>query len=103
MTLLEDTPHDPATGDLVNKGFLTDYKIPTARDMPHLEDFKVFFVDTYEDTGPFGAKGIGEGALNPVAGAVANAIQNALGVRFYDLPITRDKILAALQQKEGQQ
>lgn len=103
MTLLEDEPHDPATGDLVNRGFLTDYKIPTARDMPHLEDFKVFFVDTYEDTGPFGAKGIGEGALNPVAGAVANAIQNALGVKFYDLPITRDKILAALNKKEGQQ
>jgi xanthine dehydrogenase molybdenum-binding subunit len=71
--------------------------------MPHLEDFMVFFVDTYEETGPFGAKGIGEGALNPVAGAVANAIQNALGVRFYDLPITRDKILVALHKKEGQQ
>ena len=54
--------------------------------MPDLEDFEVFFVDTYEKTGPFGAKGIGEGALNPVAGAVANAIQNALGVRFYELP-----------------
>jgi xanthine dehydrogenase molybdenum-binding subunit len=103
MTLLEDMPQDPKTGDLVNRGFLTDYKIPTTRDMPQLEDFKVFFVDTYEKTGPFGAKGIGEGALNPVAGAVANAIQNALDVRFYDLPITRDMILLALHHKEGRQ
>ncbi len=101
MATLEDVTHDLKTGDLENRGFLTDYKIPSAMDMPHLEDFKVFFVDTYESTGPFGAKGIGEGALNPVAGAVANAIQNAIGARFYELPITRDKILAALRQREG--
>jgi len=101
MATLEDVPHDPRTGELANRGFLTDYKIPSAMDMPHLEDFKVFFVDTYEPTGPFGAKGIGEGALNPVAGAVANAIQNAIGARFYELPITRDRILAALRQREG--
>jgi xanthine dehydrogenase molybdenum-binding subunit len=103
MALLEDMIYESKTGDLVNRGFLTDYKIPNARDMPSLEEFKVFFVDTYENTGPFGAKGIGEGALNPVAGAVANAIQNALGVRFYELPITRDKILTMLHQKEDYQ
>jgi xanthine dehydrogenase molybdenum-binding subunit len=101
MVVNEDLPYDTSTGDLLNHGFLADYKVPTARDMPNLEDFNVFFVETYEPTGPFGAKGIGEGALNPVAGAVANAIQNALGVRFYQLPITKDMILAALG-KEGQ-
>jgi xanthine dehydrogenase molybdenum-binding subunit len=66
-----------------------------------LDDLTVFFADTYEPTGPFGAKGIGEGALNPVAGAVANAIQNALGIRFYELPITPIKILQALEEKGG--
>jgi xanthine dehydrogenase molybdenum-binding subunit len=99
MTLLEDVPHDPKTGDLLNRGFVNDYKIVTPRDMPDLDKFKVFFVETYEPTGPFGAKGLGEGALNPVAGAIANAIQNALGVRFYQLPITRDKILEAIGGK----
>ncbi len=99
MTTLEDTPYDPVSGDLMNCGYISDYKIPTSRDMPDLEDFTVFFADTYEPTGPFGAKGVGEGALNPVAGAVANAIRNALGIRFYELPITPDRILAAL--KEG--
>ncbi|TEU08523.1 xanthine dehydrogenase family protein molybdopterin-binding subunit, partial [Candidatus Bathyarchaeota archaeon] len=98
MTTLEDTPYDPVSGDLMNRGYISDYKIPTSRDMPDLEDFTVFFADTYEPTGPFGAKGVGEGALNPVAGAVANAIRNALGIRFYELPITPDRILAALKK-----
>ena len=97
MATLEDTPYDPKTGDMMNKGFIVDYKIPTAKDLTTLDNFTVFFADTYEPTGPFGAKGIGEGALNPVAGAIANAIYNAIGVRFYELPITPDKILKALK------
>ena len=103
MTINEDTPYDNRSGDLLNHGFMADYKIPTTKDLPDLEDFHVFFADTYEPTGPFGAKGIGEGALNPVAGAIANAIQSAIGVRFYELPITKDKILAALRMKEAGQ
>ncbi|MBN2334013.1 xanthine dehydrogenase family protein molybdopterin-binding subunit, partial [Candidatus Bathyarchaeota archaeon] len=101
MTINEDTPYDPDSGDLLNHGYIADYKVPTPMDMPDLESLTVFFADTYEPTGPFGAKGIGEGALNPVAGAVANAIQNALGVRFFELPITKDKIMAALKEKEA--
>jgi xanthine dehydrogenase molybdenum-binding subunit len=101
MATVEDLPYDEKTGDLANRGFITDYKVPYAMDMPDLEDFQVFFVDTYEPTGPFGAKGIGEGALNPVAGAVANAIQNALGIRFYELPLTKERILEALRGREG--
>jgi len=101
MATLEDTPYEPATGDLLNHGYITDYKVPMATDLPDLDDFTVFFADTYEPSGPFGAKGIGEGALNPVAGAVANAIQNAIGVRFYELPITPGRILGALRGREG--
>jgi len=101
MTTLEDTPYDPLDGDLKNRGFINNYKIPSTQDLLDLNDLTVFFADTYEPTGPFGAKGIGEGALNPVAGSVANAIQNALGIRFYELPITPIKILKALEQKGG--
>lgn len=97
----EDLPYDPKTGDLLNKGFITDYKIASSDDLPSPENIHIFFVDTYEPTGPFGAKGIGEGALNPVAGAIANAIYNAIGVRFYQLPITPDRILAAMRSKEN--
>jgi xanthine dehydrogenase molybdenum-binding subunit len=101
MSILEDTPYDPETGDLVNGGSIANYKVPTSKDLLDLDALTVFFADTYEPTGPFGAKGIGEGALNPVAGTVANAIQNALGVRFFELPITPIKILKALREKEG--
>jgi xanthine dehydrogenase molybdenum-binding subunit len=99
MTLMEDTAYDSQLGCLLNLGCLKDYKTPNSCDLPNLENFKVFFADTYEPTGPFGAKGIGEGALNPVAGAVANAIHNALGVRFYKLPISPRDILKALEGK----
>ena len=99
MTVLEDTLYDPEDGDLVNGGSIANYKVPTSQDMLALDDLTVFFADTYEPTGPYGAKGIGEGALNPVAGAVANAIQNALGVRFFQLPITPIRILEALREE----
>ena len=51
--------------------------------------------------GPYGAKGIGEPAAAPTAPAIANAIYNAIGVRFYKLPITPEKVLAALREKEN--
>ncbi len=98
-TLIEDTPYDPETGELLNKGIVTDYKIMTSQDIPKLENFYVYFAHTYEPTGPFGAKGIGEAAANPVPAAIANAIANALGIRFYELPITPEKILEALRKR----
>jgi xanthine dehydrogenase molybdenum-binding subunit len=100
MSILEDTPYDLVDGDLVNRGSVANYKVPSTQDLIDLDKFTVFFADTYEPTGPFGAKGIGEGALNPVAGTVANAIQNALGIRFYQLPLTPIRILEALKNKE---
>lgn len=97
--LLEDTGYDEKTGELVNKGFLTDYKMIAAPELPKSEDIEIFFTETYEPTGPFGAKGIGEASLNPVPAAVANAIYNATGIRFRELPITPEKILRALKEK----
>ena len=58
-----------------------------------------FIADTFEPTGPFGAKGMGEGGGNPIAAAVANAIYNAVGVRMKELPITAERVLRALKEK----
>jgi len=57
-------------------------------------------VETDEKDGPFGAKGIGEPGLVPTAPAIANAIYDAVGVRIKDLPITPEKVLKALKEKE---
>lgn len=101
--MYEDGEFDP-TGRLKSKGFWIDSKVPGAVEIPKLEDFDVYFVETYEPTGPFGAKGIGEAAMNPVAAAFASAITNATGIRFFELPITPEKILAALKaQAENKQ
>jgi len=89
-----------ATGQLRSRGFLVDGKVAGVNESPHLEGVITHFADTFEPSGPFGAKGIGEAATNPVAGAYANAIRDALGIRFYELPITPEKILAALRAEE---
>jgi xanthine dehydrogenase molybdenum-binding subunit len=65
----------------------------TSEDMPKMEDIQTYFTDTEEPTGPFGAKGIGEAALNPTAAAVANAVYHAIGIRFTEIPITPEKVL----------
>jgi len=87
-----------ADGQLTSRGYWLDAKIAAFGESPHIENLTTFFADTYEPTGPFGAKGIGEAAMNPVAAAYANAIANALGVRFYELPITPEKILAKIAE-----
>ncbi len=87
-------------GQLASGGYWLDAKIASMGESPKVEDLTCFFADTYEPTGPFGAKGIGEAAMNPVAAAYANAIANAIGVRFYELPITPERVLAALEGGE---
>jgi xanthine dehydrogenase molybdenum-binding subunit len=93
--LIEDNGWD-ADGQLLSKGYWVDGKTPGISESPRLADLSVHFADTYEPTGPWGAKGLGEAAMNPVAAAYANAIYNAIGIRFYELPITPERILAAL-------
>ncbi len=73
-----------------------EYLLPMSLDVPEIH---AIIVEEPEITGPFGAKGVGEPALIPTAAAIANAVADALGVRFYDLPITPEKILAALSAK----
>ncbi len=101
FALLESTDYDRTTGELTCKGYLTDFKILASTDMPLVDDIRTFFAHTYEPSGPFGAKGVGEAANNCTAGAVANAIYNAVGIRFKEIPITPEKVLAALREKEG--
>lgn len=97
QALLEDTDYRPDTGELTCGGTFIDYKLYTAADMPSVDDVQVFFAETYEPSGPFGAKGIGEAANNAVAAAVMNALENALGIRFQFIPITPEMIMAALK------
>ena len=78
---------------------LTDYKMLGAAEIPAPEDFQICFAGTYEPTGPMGAKGIGEAALNPVPAAVAAAIHSATGIWFTRLPILPEYILNALGER----
>ncbi|MBE9507804.1 MAG: molybdopterin-dependent oxidoreductase, partial [Chloroflexi bacterium] len=87
-----------ADGQLKSKGYWVDAKTANIGETPYNDDFSTHFASTYEPSGPFGAKGIGEAATNPVAAAYANAIYNAIGVRFYELPITPERILEAIQR-----
>jgi CO/xanthine dehydrogenase Mo-binding subunit len=84
---------------LVN-GSLLDYQIATFKDMP--ESFRPIVVEVPHESGPFGAKGAGETGALTVAPAIANAIEDAVGVRVRDLPITPEKILRALAIKNGE-
>ncbi len=84
-------------GENMNPNF-RDYKILTAKDVVPIE---TPILETYDEDGPFGAKGIGEPGCVPTAPAVANAIYDAIGVRIRDLPITPERILAAIREKQG--
>jgi CO/xanthine dehydrogenase Mo-binding subunit len=83
-------------GRPLNANF-SDYKILCMEDMPPL---RIDFAESYEPTGPFGAKGLGELGLDPTAAVIANAIYDACGVRIKKLPITAEKIYRALRERE---
>lgn len=89
-TLYEELRFD---GCRLQNGNLADYTMPTAGSVPPI---KSILVETNDPLGPLGAKGASETAIVPGAGAIANAIYDAIGVRFNELPITPEKILAAL-------
>jgi carbon-monoxide dehydrogenase large subunit len=81
-------------GKPLNPSF-TDYRIATSVDAP--ADIETIIVEVPQDDGPYGARGIGEHAMVPTAPAIANALRNALGVEIDSLPITSEKIWAALR------
>jgi CO/xanthine dehydrogenase Mo-binding subunit len=82
-------------GKIMNPNF-RDYKIPRVQEMNFPIDLE--FIETDDSYGPFGAKGVAEPGLVPTAPAIANAIYDAIGIRIRDLPITPEKILAALKK-----
>ena len=93
--LTEDYVINQTTGVVETNNFDT-YKIPSIADMPETE---VVLVEAPDPTGPFGAKGMGEMGSVGVAPAIANAIYDAVGVRIKEMPITPDKVLKAMEQK----
>ena len=96
-TLFENITYD-RTGRPIESGFM-QYKIPTRLDMGHL---RVEFENSYEPTGPFGAKSIGEIVINTPAPAIAHAIYRATGVWHRELPITPEKILMSMSEKDAE-
>ena len=83
-------------GKVLNPQF-TDYIMPTALDMPPIT---VDIVERPEPTGPFGAKGVGEPSLMPTAPSIINAIEDAVGVKIRELPLTPEKLFFAMQQAQ---
>jgi CO/xanthine dehydrogenase Mo-binding subunit len=84
----------------VTNASLADYKIPGLRDLPPI--FENEAVDNAEPGGPFGAKGVGETATFAVSPAIANAIEDAVGVRLMALPLTPEAVYRALRAASGQ-
>ncbi len=96
LTMFEEMIFDE--GQLIN-GSLLDYQVASIKDMPQL--VRPIVVQVPHEDGPFGAKGAGETGALTVAPAIANAIEDAVGVRIRDLPITPERVLRALAEKNG--
>jgi CO/xanthine dehydrogenase Mo-binding subunit len=95
-TLMEEMVYED--GQLLN-GNLVDYRVPNFRDLP--DKLETILIENRNGPGPYGAKGIGEGGLLPVASAVANAVRRAVGVRIQDLPLSPPRVWRALRDKAG--
>jgi len=81
--------------ELVN-GSLLDYRVPRFSDLPG--DIQLILAERQDGVGPYGAKGGGEGALNPTPASVANALYRASGVRIRELPLTPERVWRAIQE-----
>lgn len=86
-------------GGQITNASLADYKIPGFHDIP--EQLENIYIETFQSNGPFGAKGVGESASFCVSPAIANALEDAVGVRLTELPLSPEAILRALSAKAG--
>ena len=91
--LYEDMRFDEK-GRMLNPNF-TDYKIPTAMDIP--EQVISILVEVAQPDGPYGARGVGEHTMIPAAPIIANAIEDALGIRMKSMPLTAEKVALAIK------
>ncbi|PIP54790.1 MAG: large subunit of molybdenum enzyme [Bacteroidetes bacterium CG23_combo_of_CG06-09_8_20_14_all_32_9] len=82
-------------GNLINPSF-HGYKLLTSTDIPNIHFYPI---ETFDEAGPYGSKGVGEAPLIPTAPAIANAVANAIGVEFCSLPLTPEKVLKAIKEK----
>ena len=98
MTMFEQVQYGK-TGRNLSRD-LESYKIPCYMDMPKIE---LEFADGYEPTGPFGAKSLGEIATGSPAPAITDALFNALGIHFDELPVTPEKVRKAILEKEAKE
>jgi CO/xanthine dehydrogenase Mo-binding subunit len=94
MAVFEDVRFSKS-GKLITNDFIS-YLIPTRHEIKNLT---TEFAESYEETGPFGAKSVGEIGIDTPPAAIANAVYNAVGVRITDLPITPEKIRLAMRKK----
>ncbi|MBC8385013.1 MAG: molybdopterin-dependent oxidoreductase, partial [Candidatus Cloacimonetes bacterium] len=94
--LYEDMRYDEK-GKLLNPNF-TDYKIPTAKDIP--DEIVPIIIEVPQPDGPFGARGVGEHTMIPAAPMIANAVNDALGIRIKTMPITAEKVAMAVLKKK---
>jgi len=97
--LYEDMRYDDK-GKLLNPNF-TDYKIPTSKDVP--DEIVPIIIEVPQPDGPFGARGVGEHTMIPAAPMVANAVQDALGIRIKTMPITAEKVAIAVIKNKNKQ
>jgi CO/xanthine dehydrogenase Mo-binding subunit len=86
-------------GGQVTNASLADYKIPGIHDVPPVIESEA--IDTTQENGPFGAKGVGELGTFGVSPAIANAIDDAVGVRLTELPLTAEAVFRALRAKDN--
>ncbi|MDF2930469.1 MAG: aldehyde oxidase and xanthine dehydrogenase molybdopterin binding, partial [Anaerospora sp.] len=84
-----------ADGRLLNPSF-TDNKIPTAKDIP--VKLVPILIENPQLDGPFGARGVGEHPMISVPSAIGNALYDALGIQFFDLPLSPEKVALAIVQ-----
>ena len=96
FALYADYQYSKESGTLIAHNF-QNYKIPCQMDLPRIQ---AVFTDNYEPSGPFGAKSIGEIAVNAPAPAIANAVFNATGILITSLPMTPEKIMLELLNKK---
>jgi CO/xanthine dehydrogenase Mo-binding subunit len=87
-------------GGQITNASLADYKIPGFHDVP--DDMQNVYVEHDQSNGPFGAKGVGEVATFCVGPAIANAIDDAVGVRIMEMPLNAETVYRALRAKQGQ-